>query len=418
MRARSALNAVPPIVGTIVVLAAATGIVYALRPVAPTLSLGVVYTPAVLIIAAFYGMAFGIGAAFASMLAFNFFFLAPVHTLTLADGRNWAALAVYVVSAVIASELAAQARRRAAEASQREREAVLLADTAAELLHRDAAVDEIRARADSVLRDADERARTRFDAAFGALLEVAEEREQLEEQAREAEALRRSDAVKTTIIQAVSHDFRTPLATMTAALGGLSSGEVALSSEDRAELFEALGSELARLTRLVENLLDLSRLQAAAAVPHPELWDVAELVTLAVDEVGRGSVTVQVPDDLPAARVDATQVQRALVNLLENALKFSGSGVPVTVTARESERSVTIEIDDRGHGIRPDEAEALLEPFARGGAVGQGAGLGLAIAHGFALANGGALSLAPREGGGTRASLTLPAERVSAEALQ
>ena len=90
----------------------------------------------------------------------------------------------------------------------------------------------------------------------------------------------------------------------------------------------------------------------------------------------------------------------------------------MSVTARESERSVTIEIDDRGHGIRPDEAEALLEPFARGGAVGQGAGLGLAIAHGFALANGGALSLAPREGGGTRASLTLPAERVSAEALQ
>jgi two-component system, OmpR family, sensor histidine kinase KdpD len=147
MRLRSAVSAAPPIVGTIVVLAVATGVVYALRPVAPTLSLGVVYTPAVLVVAALYGMGYGIGAAIASMLAFNFFFLAPVHTLTLADGRNWAALAVYVVSAVIASQLAARARRRAAEASQREREAALLADTAAELLHRDAAVDEIRARA-------------------------------------------------------------------------------------------------------------------------------------------------------------------------------------------------------------------------------------------------------------------------------
>ena len=418
MRLRSTVDAVPPIVGTIVVLAAATGIVYALRPVAPTLSLGVVYTPAVLIVAAYYGMAYGIGAAIASMLAFNFFFLAPVHTLTLADGRNWAALAVYVVSAVIASQLAAQARRRAAEAGQREREAALLADTAAELLHRDASVDEIRARSDIVLEGADERARTRFDAALAALLEVAEEREQLEEQAHEAEALRRSDAIKTTIIQSVSHDFRTPLATMTAALGGLSSAEVELSSEDRAELFEAIGSELARLTRLVENLLDLSRLQADAAVPHPELWDVGDLVMLAVDEIGRGSVEVHVGDDLPAARVDATQVQRALVNLIENALKFSPPGAPVSVSARESDDGVTIDVNDRGEGIRPDEAESLLAPFSRGRAAGRGAGLGLAIARGFATANGGSLTLAPRDGGGTCASLTLPAERVAKEALR
>ena len=418
MRLRSALNAAPPIVGTIVVLAAATGIVYALRPVAPTLSLGVVYTPAVLVVAALYGMGYGIGAAIASMLAFNFFFLAPVHTLTLADGRNWAALAVYVLSAVIASQLAAQARRRAAEARQREREAALLADTAAELLHRDAAVDEIRARADSVLRDADERARTRFDAALDALLEIAEERDQLEQQAREAEALRQSDAIKTTIIQTVSHDFRTPLATMTAALGGLSSAEVELSSEDRAELLEALSSELARLTRLVENLLDLSRLQAGAAAPRPELWEIGELVGLAVDDVGRGAVTVRVDDDLPAARVDAIQVQRALVNLIENALKFSPPGAPVTVSAHEGDGNVTIEVDDRGRGIPLDEADALLEPFARGLAIAHGAGLGLAIARGFAVANGGSISLAARDGGGTRACLTLPAERVATEALE
>lgn len=388
------------VLGSIAAVAAATGLVYALRPIAPTLSLGVVYILAVLASSVLFGTGYGIAVAIASMLAFNFFFLRPVHTLTLADGRNWTALAVYLIVAVVASQLATTARHRLAEAQQRERESAFLADVAAELLQT-GSVDDLQGRADRALANADPVARERLQAAIDALLDIG-----------------RSDAIKTTILQAVSHDFRTPLATMTAALGGLSSGEVALSSEDRAELFEALGSELARLTRLVENLLDLSRLQAAAAVPHPELWDVAELVTLAVDEVGRGSVTVQVPDDLPAARVDATQVQRALVNLLENALKFSGSGVPVTVTARESERSVTIEIDDRGHGIRPDEAEALLEPFARGGAVGQGAGLGLAIAHGFALANGGALSLAPREGGGTRASLTLPAERVSAEALQ
>jgi two-component system sensor histidine kinase KdpD len=407
-----------PLVGTIIVLAAATGIVYALRPVAPTLSLGVVYTPAVLVIAALYGTWYGIGSAIAAMLAFNFFFLAPVHTLTLADGRNWAALAVYVVSAIIASELAARARRQAAEAGQREREAALLADAAAELLHRDPAIGEIRARADRVLADADERARARFDAALNALLEVAEERERLEQQAREAEALRQSDAIKTTIIHSVSHDFRTPLATMAAALGGLSSAEVELTAADRAELLAALGSELVRLTRLVENLLDLSRLQADAAVPHLELWEIGELVALAVDEVGRERIAIDVSDDLPAARVDATQIQRVLVNLIENAVKFSPPGATVSISARDDGDSVTIEIEDRGGGIRPEEADALLEPFARGQAAVGGAGLGLAIARGFAAANGGSVSLSPREGGGTRASLTLPAERVVTGALR
>jgi two-component system, OmpR family, sensor histidine kinase KdpD len=412
------LRFVPPLVGTIVVLAAATGIVYALRPVAPTLSLGVVYTPAVLVVAALYGTWYGIGSAIAAMLAFNFFFLAPVHTLTLADGRNWAALAVYVVSAIIASELAARARRQAAEAGQREREAALLADAAAELLHRDPAIGEIRARADRVLAGADERARARFDAALDALLEVADERERLEQQAREAEALRQSDAIKTTIIHSVSHDFRTPLATMAAALGGLSSAEVELTAADRAELLEALDSELVRLTRLVENLLDLSRLQADAAVPHLELWEIGELVALAVDEVGRHGIAIDVSDDLPAARVDATQIQRVLVNLIENAVKFSPPGATVSVSARDDGESVTIEIEDRGRGIRAEEADALLEPFARGQAAVGGAGLGLAIARGFAAANGGSVSLAPREGGGTRASLTLPAERVVTGALQ
>ncbi len=407
-----------PLVGTIVVLAAATGVVSALRPVAPTLSLGVVYTPAVLVIAALYGTWYGIGSAIAAMLAFNFFFLAPVHTLTLADGRNWAALAVYVVSAIIASELAARARRRAAEAGQREREAALLADAAAELLHRDPAIGEIRARADRVLAGADERARARFDAALDALLEVAEERERLEQQAREAEALRQSDAIKTTIIHSVSHDFRTPLATMAAAIGGLSSAEVELTAADRAELLEALGSELVRLTRLVENLLDLSRLQADAAVPHLELWEIGELVALAVDEVGRGGIAIDLADDLPAARVDATQIQRVLVNLIENAVKFSPPGGTVSISARDEGDSVTIEIDDRGGGIRAEEADALLEPFARGQTAVGGAGLGLAIARGFAAANGGSVSLAPRAGGGTRASLTLPAERVVTGALQ
>jgi two-component system sensor histidine kinase KdpD len=360
-------------------------------------------------------MGYAIFASIAAMVAFNFLFLPPVHTLTLADGRNWTALAVYLVTGVVASELATRARRRAAEAEQREREAALLADAAAELLHRDAAVDEIRARAAEVLQPADERARARFDAALMALLDLAADRERFEDQAREAEALRRSDAVKTTIIQSVSHDFRTPLATMAAALGGLSSGEVELSSAERGELLEALGDELARLTRLVENLLDLSRLQAGAALPHRELWEVGELVLLALDETGYDGVTMRVADDLPPARVDAVQVQRILVNLIENARKFSPAGSPVIVSVRRQNGGVAVEIADRGVGIRAEDADALVEPFARGEAVVTGAGLGLAIARGFAVANGGSLELVPRDGGGTLARVVLPAESLAAE---
>jgi two-component system sensor histidine kinase KdpD len=187
-----------------------------------------------------------------------------------------------------------------------------------------------------------------------------------------------------------------------------------LSSADRAELLDALGEELTRLTRLVENLLDLSRLHAEAAVPHAELWDVGELVALAVEEAGV-PVELLVDEGLPAARVDATQTQRILVNLIDNARKFSPPGSPITVSARERDGGLVVEVADRGPGLSAADAVALLEPFVRGRAVVRGAGLGLAIARGFAVANGGALAFEPREGGGTRALVTLPAERVAVE---
>src|SRR5690349_17382179 len=171
------------VAGSAAAVAAATLLVYALESIAPVLSLGVLYTLPVLAAAVLWGLADAIVVAVASMLAFNFLFLPPVHTLTLADGRNWAALAVYVATAVVVSQLAARARRRAAEAEQREREAALLADAAAALLQ-DESLDDVRSRADEVLAGADDAARARFDAAMASLVSVADER-------REAEAVRR-----------------------------------------------------------------------------------------------------------------------------------------------------------------------------------------------------------------------------------
>ncbi len=393
--------------GSVAAVAAATGLIYALRPIAPTLSLGVIYTLAVLATAVLYGIGFAIPVAVASMVAFNFLFLPPVHTLTLADGRNWAALGVYLATGIVASELATRARRRAAESEQREREAALLSDVAAELLqvggHQELLAD-VRERAERVLRGADSGARTRLEAALDALLAVARERDRLDEESREAEALRRSDTIKTAILQAVSHDFRTPLATMSAAVGGLADDELSLSETDRAELLDTVGLELARLTRLVENLLDLSRLQAGAAEPHRELWTVDELVAGALAEVGQPErFEISLPESLPPVSVDAVQIQRVLVNLLDNARKFSPAAL-VELRASAGESGVVLEVLDRGPGIDA-------------GAAPKGVGLGLSIARGFAAVNGAALELGPRPGGGTCAKISLPAEPLPAEVV-
>jgi len=330
-------------------VAVATGLVFGLRPIAPTLSLGVLYTLAVLGVAVFFGAGYAIAVAVASMLAFNFLFLRPVHTFTLADARNWTALAVYLAVAVVASQLATRARRRAALAEQREREASFLADVAAEILQTGSAED-LPARAARVVHGADPVARDRLQAALQTLVGMS-----------------RSDAIKTTILQAVSHDFRTPLATMAAAVGGLEDGDLALSEADRAELLETVRLELARLTRLVENLLDLSRIQAGAVAPHVELWSVDDLVS---DLGWSERVRLDLPEHLPPVQVDAVQVQRVVANLVDNALKYSSG--EVAVQARRDDGRVLLEVLDGG-----------------GGSTAAGMGLGLAIARGFAAANGG-----------------------------
>jgi two-component system sensor histidine kinase KdpD len=376
---------VTAIAGSATAVAAATGLVFALRPITPTLSLGVVYTLAVLASAVLWGLGFALVTAIASMIAFNFLFLPPVHTLSLANNGDWAALAVYLVVAIVASELATRARRRAAEAEQREREAALLADAAAALLE-GRPLDESIARSDAVLSAGDPVARRRFDAALAALLDVARERERLE-------TLRQSDVIKTAVLQSVSHDFRTPLATIAAAVDGLRSTDLALTDDDRASLLESMQLEVSRLVRLVENLLDLSRLQVGAAAPHPALWPVEELVPRAVSEVREGSrVRLSFPEGLPPALVDDVQIQRVLVNLIDNALKFSDDTVDVDARAEGS--SLVIDVHDRGGGGKP------------------GAGIGLSIARGFAEVNGGSVELHQRAGGGTTARLVLPAERL------
>ena len=435
-------------------LALVTGLIYGFREFVPVLSLGALYLFVVLPVAVIWGRAYAISVSVASMLAFNFFFLPPVHTFTLADRTNWFALAVYLVVAVVVSELAARARRRAADAEQRERETALLASISTALLSGKALDEELPAMAEDIaavlgaegarivlgprrepppgespleleaggrfvgtlyVREGPEpnlAARRRFLPPLASLLAVASERARLEQDALEAEALRRSDTMKTAVLRAVSHDFRSPLTAIRVAVDGLSSETLQLDPADRAGLLETVRVESARLDRLVGNLLDLSRLEAGAAEPAPALWAMDDLVGQALEELGaaREHIRVDVGAEIPPVRVDAAQIQRVLVNLLDNALRFSPEETSVLVRATHTRQDVILRVVDQGPGIREGDLERIFDPFQphRTGEARTGTGLGLAIARGFAEANGGRVWAESRPGQGASFALALP----------
>jgi two-component system sensor histidine kinase KdpD len=445
-------------VASVVAVALVTAAIAVLEPFVPVLSLGVLYVFAVLPVAIAFGRADAVAVAVGSMLAFNFFFLPPLYTFTIADSRNWFALLVFVVTAVVVSELAARSRRRAEESA-------LLAQVATSLLEHGtvaAELDEIAAEAARALHAeratielgekpaphgaaesyalavADRRlgtisfeglpregtyavARRRLLPALSSLLGVAIDRERLAQEAVEAETLRRSDAVKTAVLRAVSHDLRSPLMAILTSATTLTRPDFELGAADQRELMETIRTEAERLDRLVGNLLDLSRLQAGAAEPEPKVWSVEDLIVQALDALGEaaGRVEVAFPDQLPSVRVDAHQIERVLVNLLENAVRYSPQGETVRVQVAPRSTELLVRIVDHGPGLAPDELEAIFEPFHRGSGSRdvRGAGLGLAIARGFTEANGGRIWAESREGQGASFVLALPVARVSAGAL-
>lgn len=335
---------------SVAAVAAVTGLVYALQPVAPTLSLGVLYVVAVVAVAMVHGLAYAIPASILSMLTLNFLFLPPTHTFALHDSANWVALAVYLVVAVTVGELATRSRRLAQEA-----------------------VD--------------------------------------------AEMLRQSDRVKTSVLQAVGHDLRSPLTAIRTAAEVLENPELDVSARDRFDLIETIRLEARRLERLVANLLDLSRLEAGAARARRELWTVDDLLARALSELGAEGARVRVAanGDLPPVHVDAVQVERVLVNLLENALKFSSPSDAVEVDVVTDGRTLSVRVRDHGPGIPESDRERVFEAFERQGARA-GNGLGLAIARGFAEANGGHVHAEGSADGGSVFVLELPAAAAPAQA--
>jgi len=368
------LSAEPPpawlgLLATVAAVAVGTLIVYPLKSIAPVGSLGVVYLPGILLISILWGLRLGLIASLSSAVAFNFFQLPPLHRFTIADEANWVALLTFVIVAAISSTVAGLAREQALEAERRREEA-------------DRALEELAA--------------------------LARERDRMQAEMVEAEALRRSDELKTALLRSISHDLRTPLTSMIAS--GAALGSSTPTAEERAELSAAIVAEGERLSRLVENLLDMSRLEAGKAEPHREPVDLAEVLDGAREATAHPeAVSLAVDRDLPLVAADAAQLERAFANLLENAVRHGG-GKPVLVKSRLVGDKITVRVVDQGPGIPESEWRRIFEPFQHGEAAGVqgGAGLGLAIARGFVEANGGEIAVESLPGQGSSFVVSMP----------
>ncbi|HWE58504.1 MAG TPA: ATP-binding protein [Solirubrobacteraceae bacterium] len=442
----------------ILAVSLATLAIYPLKSVAVTASLSVVYLPAVLVIAAYWGLRLGLLTSIASAAAFNFFHLPPTGHFTIADSRNWVALVAFMLVALVVSTMAELARGRATEAERRRREADLAATLARELLAGERTQDALRATARRlaealglssatlelgevigndrhvavplastpsqpiatllVPRDipAETMARVRSQVApaLAALVAVALHRDAVQAEAVETAALRRSDELKTALLRAVSHDLRTPLTSIVTAGHALGSGS--LTDEEREQMSAAVVQEGERLSALIDKLFDLSRLQAGRLEPRRESVSIEEVLLAAEDALPSGSGHVQfaVDPQTPPLIADAAQLERVFANLIENALRYSGDQ-PVRVSVRRVGARVVVRVTDRGPGIPDGEQERVFEPFYRGNDPHRspGSGLGLAIAKGFVEANGGTIAVESLPGQGTSLVVTFP---VAAEA--
>ncbi|MBR7834627.1 sensor histidine kinase KdpD [Actinospica durhamensis] len=418
------------------------------------------------------GMLSAFVAALWSSLLLNYFFVPPIHSITIAEANNAIALVVFVlVGLTVASvvDLAIKQTRSAAHASA---EAETLNAFAVAVLRGDEAIAALLERfretfsmasvsllqrvesqgprlpdelddptrwtlvaatggdpalspggADTVI-DAGPgavlalRGRTlpaadqRVLAAFAAQATAAMERRRLAREAATAQTLAAADKMRTALLAAVSHDLRTPLAAAKASISTLRDPDLELPALDRVELLEAAEESLDKLTRLVENLLDMSRLQAGALKPRLEPAAIEDIVPRAIDDVPEavGRVRLEVPaPGIPDGLVDAPLLERVVANLVGNAVRHTDSPVSVTVSALGDH--VEVRVIDRGPGIPEEEWDTVFRPFQRFGDRDNttGVGLGLALSRGLAETMGGTLVPEETPGGGVTMVLSVPA---------
>ena len=401
-----------------------------------------------------------VGAVGGSLLV-NYYFVDPIYTFTIATAENAFSLAVFVVVALTVSGFVTLASRRSYDSRRLRSEAESLARTTATLAGAPdplpMLLDQLRATFSlagaSVLRptsddgwdieaSAGDPPRTPDDGtairlspedgtmlvlrggdlglddrrllqAHAEQLGVALTARGLQQELTRTAVIKEADQLRTALLQAVSHDLRAPLANIKADVSSLLSNEVVWDASTEHEFLTSIDEQTNRLNRLVGNLLDMSRLQAG--VLSLQLGPVApdETVSAALQglDISPGTVVVGITNDLPFVLADADLLERAIANVVSNALRFSPAGQPVLIDATvESDSSLSIRIMDHGPGIDEGLRAAVLRPFQRlgDGPRGTGVGLGLAVANGFVSAMGGTFSLTDTSGGGLTVDISLP----------
>ncbi|MEU0357591.1 sensor histidine kinase KdpD [Streptomyces cyaneofuscatus] len=397
-------------------------------------------------------------AAFGSLLL-NYFFTTPLHRFTVSDPKNIVAIVIFVAVAVSVASVVDLAARRTHQAARLRAESEILSFLAGSILRGENSLDALLERLretfamDSVALlertsevepwtctaavgappvDRPEAADVdipvgenlalvlsgralpaedrRVLGAFAAQAAVALDRQRLVGQAEEARKLAESDRFRTALLAAVSHDLRTPLAGVKASVTSLRSHDVDWSETDREALLEGIEDGADRLSALIGNLLDMSRLNTGTVVPLIRETDLDEVVPMALRGVPDGSVELDIPETLPMVAVDRGLLERIVANIVENAVKYSPEDRRVLVSASSLRDRVELRVVDRGPGVPDTAKEHIFEPFQRLGDAprGAGVGLGLAVARGFTEAIQATLTAEDTPGGGLTMVLTLP----------
>ncbi|MFE3591403.1 ATP-binding protein [Streptomyces niveus] len=397
-------------------------------------------------------------AAFGSLLL-NYYFTPPLHEFTISDPKNIVAIAIFFGVAVSVASVVDIAARRTHQAARLRAESEILSFLAGSVLRGETTLDALLERVretfamESVAlleRENDiapwtcagsvgpaERVERPEDAdvdlpigdhmalalsgrvlpaedrrvlsAFAAQAAVVLDRQRLVGEAGQARELAEGNRIRTALLAAVSHDLRTPLAGIKAAVTSLRSDDVEWSEDDHRELLAGIEEGADRLDNLIGNLLDMSRLQTGTVSTLIRETELDEVVPMALGGVPEGSVVLDVPESLPMVAVDPGLLERAVANIVENAVKYSPDNAPVLVSASAIADRVEVRVVDRGPGVPDDAKDRIFAPFQRYGDAprGAGVGLGLAVARGFAEAMGGTLTAEDTPGGGFTTVLTL-----------
>lgn len=423
------------------------------------------YVLAVTVSSAREGFGGGLTASLLSFLGLNFFFTPPRFTFTVDKTEDLVALFVFLAVSGIVGTLVSRALAQRQRAERREREARLLHHVATRLLSgepiaavlrrfAEAVVDLLAlARCEVAAELVDEKVvveRVPSGAApeafpmttedrevgritvlptegrqladeerevirtFAGQMALALERMRLATEAHRAQVEAEESRLRAALFSSVTHDLRTPLASITAAATSLEDTHASFTAEDRRDLLETIRQEAERLNRLVGNLMDLARIRAGALTPAKAPAGVDEIIEGVLARLqprlaGR-EVRLMVRGDLPEIPIDVVQIDQVLTNLIENALKFSQAGSEIAISAAQWHGSIEVRVSDRGRGIPLEERERVFEPFARAdGDPNNGTGLGLSIARAIVQAHGGRMWIDATPGGGTTLVFTLPA---------